>query len=184
MVPVLNSFSAWKVSWTLEIVDWQFLKSFVHTVSFLMCQSSFNPTLETWNKKCCCVGNPQCEKGKVHQTPLPASVMPLPVNVRRATQDFKSKRFQIQSCCFFYHATLQKYQIGSKPINGFPAVGTRKRGEQIDCHHHHLCHQTNSSWDAAFTPAATLTVQNFSWSGGSQLFHDAKTDQCIDTDWS
>lgn len=71
MAPALSSFSTWKTPWTLETVDWQFLKSFVHTVSFLMCQYSFKPTLETLNETCCCVGNSQCEKGKGHQTLSP-----------------------------------------------------------------------------------------------------------------
>lgn len=150
MVPAVSSFSTWKISLfpgPLEQWTGRFFKSFVHTVSFLTCQSSFNPTLETLNENHCSVGNGQCEKGRVHQTLSPPCLTYV-LGCKcwhRNFLLFESKKFQIQFCCFFHHATLQKYQMGSKPVNCFPTVGTKKRGEQIDSNHHHLCHQTTSA---------------------------------------
>lgn len=95
--------------WALGTVDWQFFKSFVHSVSFLTCQSSFNPTLETLNENHCSVGNPQCEKGKVHQTLSPPCLTYV-LGCKCCHRNFllfESKKFQIEFCCFFHHATCK-----------------------------------------------------------------------------
>lgn len=90
-------------------------------------------------------------KGKViSPSSLPAFSYAVGCKCLRRNLQFRKQKVSNAVLLLFYHVTLSKSdgRWTSKLLSCW-----RYTEEWIDSNHHHLCHQTSSSQDAAFTPA-------------------------------